>query len=310
MAMQVKVGSIDSPTATGAQGFTGIGFQPKVLLLFFDKNTADGNAVDWMRCLGWGISSTERASHGTSYIDGVGGGTADMGRSYSNAHILYAYQAASGSITAFLVADLVTLDADGFTLNFTTVQASAYKVNYIALGGADLTNYNISQRQAPAATGSQAYTGEGFQPDCILTFGTGTTTAPPVNSNNVGARNELGIGISGSAFASAWDGNDSASTKYTGKGQRADIMLILQANASPPVVYYEATLTSLDADGYTWNWLTTSNNRYFSVLSLKGGQYALGAFNQNVTPTTGNQSVSALAFQPLGLLFSSFGAAS
>lgn len=310
MAMQVKAGSIDSPTGTGNQAFTGVGFQPKVLLLFFDKSTADGNAVSWMRCMGFGTSSTDRAAHGTSYIDNVAGGTANMGRSVSGTHVLYAYEASSGAITAFLVADIVTLDADGFTLNFTTVQASAYKINYIALGGADLTNYNVSTRQAPAATGSQGYTGEGFQPDCIIAIGTGTTTALPVSTNNAGARNQLSFGISGSAFASAYDGNDSDLTKYTGKGQKADIMLMLNANASPPVVLYEATLTSLDSDGYTWNWTTTSNARFFFVLALKGGQYGLGVFNQNVTPTTGNQAVSGLAFQPVGVTFASFGAAS
>ena len=44
--MNVKSGTLTSPTSTGSQAITGVGFQPKAIIFFYNFTTADGNAVN------------------------------------------------------------------------------------------------------------------------------------------------------------------------------------------------------------------------------------------------------------------------
>lgn len=305
MAANFKTGTITSPTSTGNAAFTGIGFQPKALILIFEKQTTSGTGVSFIHGMGFGISSSSRRAISSVFLDAVSGGTINMARAQSNSSILYAYNTTSGSTSAFLVADLVSFDSDGFTLNFTTVQASGYLVSYIAFGGVDLTNVAIKDVRAPASTGSQAYTGVGFQPDMLITISNSDTSAGPGSSHNSGARATMGLGISGTNKAAHSVSDDNSGKKYA-KVQKTGITMA--ADVITPSILYEASLTSLDSDGFTWNWVTTSANRYTFVLCLKGGLYKVGTFNQSTS--TGNQSVTGIGFQPLGIMLLSTNVAS
>ncbi len=305
MAANYKAGTITSPTSTGNAAFTGIGFAPTALIMFFEKQTTLGTGTDFLHGVGFGTSSSSRAAVSSVYLTGIAGGTVNEARAHSAGAIIYAYNTTTAAASAFLVADLVSMDSDGFTLNFTTVQATGYLVSYIALGGADLSNVFIKQLQCPGSTGTAAYTGVGFKPDALIAISCSESTAPPTNSFNVGARAMFGFGNATTSKATAATGDDTAGKK-TGKGQKTNLMLTIDAVAT--AVLFEATITSLDSDGFTLNWATISANRYCWVLCLKGGQYAVGAFNQSTS--TGNQSVSGLSFQPLGVMLGSANVAS
>lgn len=301
-----KAGTITSPTTTGSASFTGVGFRPKVILLFFEKQTATGSGVDYLHGAGFAYSNTNRRAVSSVYLDGVAGGTINMARAQSNEHVLYAYNTTAGSTSAFLVADLISFDVDGFTLDFNTVQGSGYLIGYVALGGDNLTNVAIKDVQAPAAPGSQAYTGVGFQSDAIITISNSDTSAGPGSSHNAGARIMMGFGTSTDSKTIATLGDDVVTVKKHAKVQKTDIAIGIDGTV--PSVLFEATLTSLDSDGFTWNWSTTSLNRYVFVLCLKGGNYKVGTFNQ--ATSTGNQSITGAGMQPSGVILTSANAAS
>lgn len=311
MAFSAKAGTISSPTSTGAQGYTGVGFQPKVVIFIFEENTADGSGVNVSRGIGFAISSSSRASVATSYLDAVSGGTINMNRGHSNAHCIYYYKNNGGSDTAFLVADLDSMDSDGFTLDWTTVQASAYKISYIALGGTDLTNVAIKQLQSPASTGSVGYTGVGFQPDSAISISTGSATTPPAVNNNSGSRQGISFINSSAQKGLGVDWSDVSFTKRQGIVQKTNAHVSANADSSP-TIYNEASFTSFDSDGFTLNWTTiTASNRYAYVLCLKGLQSKVGVFNQNTTGTgTGNQSITGVGFQPAVTMYFSANRAS
>lgn len=292
-----KVASISSPTSTGNQSYTGAGFQPKAILAFVTALTADGSAAGIKKSVGFGLSSTSRAAVGDGAVDSTATvNSYDQG--HSNAAVIYA---TDGSGNLFLVADIVSMDSNGVTLNWTTVQASSYIVNIMYIGGADLTNTFISQQTAPVSTGSVAYTNVGFKPDAIIVITSGFTTAPPAHSA-LGStpRFSMGFGTSLTAEASGYDGDDNGTTSKIGRKQAANIVEMLSGDAA---LSSEASLTSLDSDGFTFNWTTAGSARYFWVLCLKGGRYKVSTFTQKTS--TGSQPTTGVGFNPTGLILQS-----
>ena len=132
MAFSYKVGSITSPASTGNQATTGVGFQPKIVLFFANPATADGANGFSRNFFGAGVSSSSRFAIDENNNNDTATHTA------SKCFVV----TGAGSVT--IDADLVSLDADGFTVNWTTV-SSGMIVQYVALGGADLSNVAIKQ---------------------------------------------------------------------------------------------------------------------------------------------------------------------
>ena len=126
---QVKAGTFSSPTSTGSQATTGVGFQPAALLTLGNGETAAGvNTTKFKAGFGAGTSSTNRVAVAgfteSGNADGVVSGS-QIVRHLSDA-----------TPTTLVAADLTSLDADGFTLNWSTVDASARMHGYLAFGNA------------------------------------------------------------------------------------------------------------------------------------------------------------------------------
>jgi hypothetical protein len=69
-------------------------------------------------------------------------------------------------------------------------------------------------------------------------------------------------------------------------------------------------VTSLDPDGFTFDWTTVQASTVkLWALGIRGVRGYVGAVNQNVTPTTGNQAVTAVGWTPSMLLMGTFCAA-
>lgn len=285
MALSAKVGTLSCPGSTGNQAITGVGFQPKAVLFWGNKRTSAGTSSSQFQFyVGMATSSSSRAcsaiSNGAFRTDNL------------NTKCIFLKNDAS---TTVLTADLTSMDADGFTLNWSVV-SSGVQVNYLALGGSDLTNAAIKQLQAPASTGSQAYTGVGFRPDAVIAVSVGDTATP---DNGSLSRARFGMGAaSGSsaqwATSSEWEGG--SANGY----QRTNQVIAVIGNGAKVV---EANLTSFDSDGFTLNWGTTTNGVYCWFLCLKGGQFKAGSISQKTS--TGNQAYTGVGFQPVAELFAS-----
>lgn len=296
MAFVTHVGSLTQPAATGNQSVTGAGFQPKALLFFSSENTADGTGSGGMRYgYGMAVSSTSRAAVGFISRSGL----ADSDSRHDNTKCVLLCDL---SANALIAADLVSMDADGFTLNWTTVDATQRIINYLALGGDDLTGVAIKQFQTNTGTGPQGVTGVGFQPDAAVFLAAGGATAPP------GAVATFILGSLGFATASAQAmmavGAESGGTSDAYRAQRTDSVYGVLFNTA---FIDRAALTSFDADGFTLNILATTAARYVWALCLKGGQYDVGAATQKTS--TGTQATAGVGFTPTGALLMSFNAA-
>lgn len=296
--MSSKTGSFALNTSTGNQSVSGLGFQPKAIIFIGNNLTADGGAANAYILLGMAVSSSSRVAHSFFSIDFLV--TSDGGKSIVATKCI---SMSNASDTVILDADFVTMDADGFTINITTTDGVAYIMNYIALGGSDLTNVAIFNGTTKTTTGSQAYTGLGFQPDAMFLLCSSAATLPLTNNSALGG---LGVASSGSAEGALGIRMGATVTpQITEKTQKTPKIM---DTSNGGAIFYSADVTSFDSDGFTFNYSTaTGTARNFFALCLKGGQFKVGAFNQSTS--TGNQAVTDPGFQPNGLVLFSWNAA-
>ncbi len=297
MALSTKAGNFALNTSTGNQAVTGIGFQPEIVLLFGSMNTADGVVVDFNLVIGAATSSTARGH--VSINDEDGQGTSDSSRTIFTNSCLR--MLAPGSASSYLViADFVSMNADGFTINISTAPGSAYRIGYLALAGSDLTSVKVGSFTTPVSTGNNATTGVGFQPDAVLLFSNGDVLETDTNSV------AFGFGFAVSASERAWTSLATPRSKVTTETYRRQgtdgCIAYLDHDGSSLEVH--ADFVSFDADGFTLNFDTTTSGDGVIYVALKGGQYAVGDLLTRTS--TGNFSETGIGFQPSAGIFASF----
>lgn len=301
MAFLFKSGTLTQPTSSGNQSVTGIGFRPKAVIFFGNQCTADGAINDACASFGVGVLSTQRRCVGYTSARITDGFTNQVSEFQNNASCIR-YLDALGTLLSS--ADFVSSDVDGFTLNWTSANATQRRCHYVALGGNDLTNAFTGSFTSKTTNGTQAYTGVGFKPDCVIIFTSTGIASDPFSStaNNV----SWTIGWASSSIARAYSAsriNGGVEITSTRKRQLTSKCL---SWVSATGVLRECDFASFDSNGFTLDWTTTNGvGAYFYALCLKGGKYASFAFKQ---PTSGtppvSQSVTGIGFRPIGALLS------
>lgn len=119
--LQSKAGTFTSSGSTGNQSITGLGFKPRAVILALGVGASDV----LMFGLGWGTPSTQVSVIGGRAQDTAG---ANIGALSTNTTIIIRWTDANG--TALGQASLVSMDNDGFTLNWSIAQAQT--ISYLA----------------------------------------------------------------------------------------------------------------------------------------------------------------------------------
>lgn len=298
-----KVGSFTKATggAPATQSVTGVGFQPKAVIFFWTQQTAAGftNYVN----AGVGFATGPANERAVSITARDNQNRSDNGRRRSESNTIM-FLSGGGPPNLLAQAQLLSLDADGFTIRWTTNNASPYLIHYMALGG-DITNALASTFNLTTGGGNQAVAGVGFQPDFVLFLWSHTEG---VESNT--RDSEIGLGFAKSATARGavvYSGRDNSGSNANKRWQqRTDsAILLLRPNQNPPDQDAIADFVTMDPNGFTVN---KSNppaaNTPIFFLALKGGRHHVGAFNQPAV--TGNQAITGVGFQPQQLMLASF----
>lgn len=284
MSFAGTVGQLTQPAATGNQAINTVGFQPKAVLFWGVRSANQTAAAGWVVNYGMAVSSSSRASISNGSASALA--TTDVYSTQSNATCILNL---NGTGTVTDVADFVSMDSGGFTINWTTVPGAGTLItSYAAFGGADMTNASIVQFQSSGSTGDVSYTGAGFMPDAIIFISVGNTTAPsstPINAMRLmigGADRWLG------QASTSVHSDDNAAAANTSKWQRIDSCINICGQSEAQVA--RATLKKMDADGFTLTWNTASANMYMWALCLKGGSTRVGSFSQKTS--TGSQFIN------------------
>lgn len=292
MALLTKVGTFNAATSTGNQAITGVGFQPKALIIWGVGTTTDGAwTTNWFtEGIGFSTSPTNQYAQAAEYFSG----SADRRRIEACAFI----QTNTGTSAIVRRADLVSMDSDGFTLDWTIAREDGdYKVlGYIALGGDDLTGAKVVNWQMPTSTGTKAVTGVGFQPDCVLHVHAGGVTALTDGGD---AESSAALGLGAMTPDAQWASGIIASSS-SNQARNQENNRCLTVITSGGNVTNQAQYESMDADGFTVNFGAVDGAFQVISLCLAGGQWDAGTITK--ATTTGTQSVTGSGFTPTGLL--------
>jgi len=286
MALDVKVGQFTKNTSNGTQAITGVGFTPKIILFTITSRTVNDSYGGATANGGFGAGTT------TSQVAVVG--------QFAAGSQLVTTSAAKATVSTTETIVITSFDADGFTVTISNVLAAAVLINYIALGGSDLTNAAVLTASLPTATGNQTITGAGFQPDSVIFLG----KMAPSSSNTVSSVAVGFIKSTTERVAAAVYGSAGTFGKYVNAAKSA-VGLI---NTGSVVKYYEGDLVSYDSDGLTINWSTVvgSQTGTYAVICLKGIQAKAGKITQPAA--TGNQAITGVGFLPKAVIFAHSGA--
>jgi hypothetical protein len=290
---RVKKGTFTKATTTGSQVITGVGFQPKAVIFWWTRQTSYGESAG--AYVGYGFATNDGGTYqncGVAFASDDGAGTSNTGRQRSTSYSIIILS--NGDPTVSAQASVTSFSTDGFTLNWQPNEARADIIQYIALGGADLTSAKASSFRLTATPGTQDVTGVGFQPDFAMFLWTFTERADTSTSNA-----EIGLGFAVSSTkrgAIVASSRDNRPTMETYQQQRADSCILLldpASGAQDAVVDFNQFLS----DGFRLSKsdVPAADTRIF-YLALKGGYYDVGSFNSSTS--TGNQDITSVGFQP------------
>ncbi|MBX5328383.1 MAG: hypothetical protein QHH18_03755 [Candidatus Bathyarchaeota archaeon] len=300
-----KKGTFTKATTTGTQAVTGVGFTPKVVILWWTRQTLLGELPSIS--VGYGFATNYSGlyqNRGVAFASDDGLADSNAGRYRSETYSIIILS--SGNPTATALASITSFDADGFSLNWQINENRADIIHYLALGGEDLIYAKAGSFSLSTASGTQDITGVGFQPNFAMFLWTYTEA---VNTGTSHA--EIGIGFAASptkraALVAASE--DGRGTTDTWRQQRTDSCILLldpTSGSQDAIVDFSQFL----ADGFRVNKIDApAAITPIFYLALKGGNYDVGSFN---SPTsTGTQDIATLGFQPAAIMLATQGRSS
>lgn len=298
MSYLSHVGSfnIDPAVTVGnTQSIINVGFQPKIVLFWWSGGTATIDEVAGGNInggFGAAIDSTHRYCIYYYSLDAAA--TSDVINAQNNDGVIKAFTDGTGAIDGAY--DFSSMDADGFSLLVSNQFSNAYRISYLALGGDDLTNVYIGDKQTPASTGEYNVSGVGFQPDAVILF---SVFPISVSSAITGFSPSLGIatGSTHQGVTSIEIDDAVSTTNSRSYGYNAECLVWEWTSFSPQD---RQAFVSFNADGFRLNCVEYNSQYYFYYIALKGGQYSVGDI---LTRTDGNDIAETVGFQPSTLLF-------
>ena len=303
MAFYAKKGTITCPASTGNHSTTDWAFAdpPKAVLFWGTKQTAEGIGNDATQYIGAATSSSQRWCASAFYLDNVT--TTDVGLYTSKTKCIHAMATAA---TSAVVADFVSMNSNGITVNFSTV-TSGVIIHYLAFGGSDITNVKAGAITVAASVGTQDFTDPAFTPDLTL-FCNSSLSGSTVDTFLANGGLQLGAGLSASArWVTSGCGRDAQTMEANQDNmntQRTD-NVYLALIATGPALDGLGDYNGGIANGFQFDVTDapTASDEIF-YLAFQGGSYAVGAFNAS-TSVNGTNDVS-ISFTPEAVLLATW----
>lgn len=264
-----SVGTLSQPTSTGSQAITGVGFAPKLVIPFASVVAAPGGVVDALL----GIGAMTASSQGSISMSSrnLRNPTAVNSRHGDNAISQIVETSVSFS------ASRTSLDADGFTLNWDTVNASSFLFNHLSLGGSAF-EASVTHHQLNATNAAQAFAhGLSGAPTAIILINSGITAAPPVTQANI--NNSVGLWAGASQIAAGWRSLNNVTPTNTARTMRNDASLVYIT----PTLVRSMAIGSVDATNVncTYPVTTSADQLRFMMIAMRGAGCKVGTFDCN-----------------------------
>lgn len=285
MAVSSKVGSFNTGTALNTATDITCGFQPKVIWFWTNgrtesTDTAGRADADWS--FGFGTQAIERACEAFADDDGA---ASQAGRESYREDCVIESQSPSAS-TGLLDLDVfANWPVDGFRVIIDSAFTNSLRVAYLAVGGSDITDYDIVRVSTVGTAIDFDTTSLSFQPDFLCTLSHNPTSDPPVSSTS-NARAAIGFATATDQVALAFGVDPGSASADTG-AYLLDGELHCTTNvAVPTTIQVRTTFVQFLSNGFRLHVTDVQNGSRISCLAIKGGQWAVGNFAQNASTGT------------------------
>ncbi|WP_415062967.1 hypothetical protein [Bdellovibrio sp.] len=290
--VQIKMGSYTAPASSGNYSVTGLGFKPTHVRLWVQNNrTGTMPGVSTNVCIG---SMTE-----TSQMTYYAYANTPAARNLMYTDRVIACSAAD-AVAITIQASYVSMDADGFTVNYSTSSNNSWTIFWEATGGStSASSGSGTTNYIPVWTGSTAL---GSSPLAVSGGNVGVGTSTPVSSLEVNG--EVRIGNSGVACSAA----NSGATRYNSTSKKMEFcdgaswQAINSATRRTVCAYSNASYSTQITGQNIYNWTTGDCDNgypsagcvgYLSKAIACGSDSDWGALGPNETPFNGGTSVGA-----------------
>ena len=249
--VSAKVVDWTMATAVGNATVTGVGFQPDVVFHAHGGHTLTAALPTNVAVGAFGLGVMDFDGDQWAFANWTldNRGTSDTQRGQLTNAALYSF---NNGLTVQKRASWVSMNADGFTMNFSnTGSNAAARVFSLALKGVNVKPGSFL-KSTGAAPASQAITGVGFTPRLIMLASVqDTTQANPVAHSRFG----LGASDGGTEGSSAVQDQDAAGVTVVDAIDKTS-KIFVKVDNSTPAIDAEADLASRGTDGFTLNWTT------------------------------------------------------
>jgi hypothetical protein len=308
MGLSVKKGTITARTSTGSQAYTGIGFQPKVILFWGTLATADGAVTPGSNWAGVACDNAGTIQQWSIAYGGNHAAASTNEASYTSVtSAITIWPSGLSTATSMTGQAAVTaFGVDGFTLNWTDLAPAAYVIHYLAIGGTDITDCAAGSTLSASAAGNQDFTtGIGFQPSFVLMAN---------HQGNAGVRTAGGINLGMAAdhggsigqFAYGFNTTDGAAAAAVAGG--FDTANVVASPSTTGVWNWRGSLTAFLATGFRVNWTTAAAARPMLWLAIAGINARVGNDTMKTGTTGAKDTTPTLTgLTPKAVLLASLG---
>jgi len=255
--VRIATGTFASPTSTGNQDITGLGFDCKALIIYGTRNNLDSAVTDIEYTHGIGADDgvTTAAQRSFGVWHDSGSGAAGYSR---NGEIIALYIAGNSTVGSPDLLATYSRITDGFRLNWSAVMGSGYAFSYIAFGGSD-----VQAAVGAALCSAGAVSGLNFRPDALHIIG------QCLDSDSDQLRTAAGIGNAGWVDCQAGAQCYSfVGTEETGQPDFIYRHSGFYGQTTSGTANYEISFEQTTSSGWTW---VGTNADYFFYLALYFG---------------------------------------
>lgn len=263
----VLVGTHTLDTALGADGVTGLAFQPDFGIFINSQKTAAGTGTRALCAMGFATTSAKEFTTFIGIDDAANMTTTIDAVSYTNAAACMSGVTAGAETVNFL-ADFTSFNSDGYTINISNAPPAAWLVGYFLVKGGQ---WDVGTT-TPVAGGTRTISGMAFQPKGVFVTSCSATADATVT---IHAKSAAGAATSTSTEATVTAYQSDAVLNTAVNRDTSSTLLLL--GASPGTSFGDNDFSQFTSDGWEF-----TNNGASTMPQL--GWFACG--DSPVAPTT------------------------
>ena len=244
--MNAFAGTFNASGGTGNQAVAGVGFQPDVVL-FLNSTIASSETDTTVR---------NRKQFNLGMMSGAGQQWAISvcGRDNQNNPPHAANQQRTDQAIMTMnnnctgqdsLASFVSMNAGGFTINWSNAAGNAFPIFYLALSG----QHRLGSFNQPTALGNQSQAGFGFPPQELF-----LASFNRIAGTGIAPESEISLGAASGPLARGAIWSESRDLGTTDANMATLTTQAIRLATGPTTTEAEAGLASFDSDGFTLNW--------------------------------------------------------